>query len=229
MDRTPPQACQLVVPPKCHRMIPAAHPTEFALLECRLLWVHWCNLPFGALSLFCFVVAIRMKLMIASRTQMIAFTIISIVNVLGCLGLFAWTMELDITLRRLAKLISRRMSPATVFPDTTYGDCPPDQTLAQKNPGLQRWRGRQRSGIKNLQGQIQLAFQVCLFSVAFGSPILVGILSLVRLGFVISLLCAADQPCDFQDLQATTAGFGLLVDAWDLQKAVKAFLSGGIV
>ena len=211
------------------------------------MWSHWAHFLTGPLTGYVFASGVRIKLMIATRAEMEAFTWAALSSFALGVILVAWTAGADLTLLRAFKKIGssldRRPKLQSAVPSATHSCWSVASVVTEPNDDpaepLQPIKPHKRmdnlsrvskagAGFKQRQLQILVSNILLLLGTPFSSWWTVGALWCFKLTALVWVLVTADVNFTMEELQHTEPGFGLLIDASDLRAALNAFLGGNV-
>eukprot|EP00873_Tetraselmis_striata_P019033 jgi/Tetstr1/439297/TSEL_027738.t1 len=202
----------------------------------RSLWSHWLQLAVSLPTVYVFAIGIKLKLLTATRADMVGFTYAAITVIAGGLLIIAWSSGLDVALLRW---LACRVTPARVVPSVEslelYSAAPSyphseagSLSSVEHRKLLTRIRLQRTSkaGFKQRQLQLLINMILLLLGTPFASWVTVGVVWVCRLVAIALVLLTMDTPCTVEQLREAEPGFGVVVDAGHLRAALQAHLSG---
>lgn len=202
------------------------------------MWSHWAQFIMGPATVYVFAIGVKLKLMTATRTDMIGFTAVTLFAVAANLMIYIWTAGLDVMLLRWVTGSGNKVAPesamALLSSRTASAAIMKSQYDSSSEQPKTLWRSKMAQTLQHASGagfkqqQLQLLTNVILLLLGtpFASWITVGVVWVCRLAAIAIILLTSDKPCTMEQLRETEPGFGLVVDAAHLRAALQAYLAG---
>ena len=202
----------------------------------RSLHSHWIQFLIGPGTVYVFAMGVKLKLMTATRTDMMGFTWASVFCLTVGLANIVWTTGLDVAVVRYFR--SSRVVPRSVIPldDTTAGslslasfvssDEEPCLKKHSSKPRLSDLAISSKASFKQRQLQILINMVLLLLGTPFASWVTVAAVWFAKLVSLCMVLLTHDPVYTMDELKQAEPGFGILVNAGHFRAALQAFLSG---
>ena len=190
-------------------------------------------------TVYVFAIGVKIKLMTATRMDMLGFTWASVFCLAVGFANIVWTAGLDVAVTRLFR--RSRVAPQQEIPLDKEGkghdsmlsafissnnDGAPsiqEQTPTSRSSGL---ANSSKASFKQRQLQILINMVLVLIGTPSASWVAVGALWFAKLVSLFMVLLTDDPTYTMDQLKSAEPGFGMLVNAEHLRAALQAFLAG---
>ena len=202
----------------------------------RSLHSQWIPFMVGPGTFYVFAINVKLKLMTATRTDMLGFAWACVFCLTVGLANIVWTTGLDVAVLRYFR--SSRVAPQhEIAIDSTTDRLsllsffPTDEApagirkQAPKSP-LSGLAISSKASFKQRQLQILISMVLLLLATPFASWVTVAAVWCAKLAALLMVLLTRDPTYTMDQLKLAEPGFGMLVNAGHLRAALQAFLAG---